>query len=81
MIVHQAISEETPLAILDGRAQHAQVHEAVEIIFEDHPLVVPTRIDVEDTALNLFAQLAWHSWQRGVAADSAPEPSTTLKGV
>jgi hypothetical protein len=65
--------------------QHSQIRTAVDVVVEDHALLVAARIDVEDAALNLFTQPARHVRVSRTETDSAPAtaicPQPRLKGV
>jgi hypothetical protein len=78
VVVHEAVSEKTPTTILGRAPQRSQIRTAVDVVAEDHALVVAARINVEDASLNLFTRPARHLWLSQTETDSAP---ATLKGV
>src|SRR6185295_9466540 len=51
VVVHEAVSEKTPTTILGRAPQRAQIRTAVDVVAEDHALVVAARINVEDASL------------------------------
>jgi hypothetical protein len=58
--------------ILDGAPQHSQIRTSIDVVVEDHALLVAARIHVEDTSLNLFTRLARHTRVSRTEPDSAP---------
>jgi hypothetical protein len=81
VVVHEAVGEKPPMTILDRVPQRSEISPAVEVVIEDHPLVVTASKDVEDPSCNLLAQLACHRGESGMKTHSAPETLTPLKGV
>jgi hypothetical protein len=55
VIVHQAVRETAPSSFLDREPEQAQVRPAIGIVEIHRLLGIPTRIDVVDPTLDLFA--------------------------
>src|SRR6185295_98006 len=82
VVVHQAVRETAPSSFLDREPEQAQVRPAIGIVEIDRLLGIPTRIDVVDPTLDLFAGSPRHKRSRPPRQILSPTRSKSpqLKG-